>query len=280
MLKFIDGGGRPLRATMSLQKAFGTQLQISEFASFMVRNMGWAALRSHQAKYEAQVRPDSINDSTLLTLIYDIRSARQTSVQLKVFNGCWSTVDFSDAADAVTYLSRLVENARFDLRKGDFLRSSLRRSQAPAAGSERLLLDAWGSGERRADRLAVLAERLFGGRYVIAGRDEAGATCVLAGGSDFNLIGQQWMYRVQQLRLTDWPDAAYGRWMEEAYREVWRSGEPLLDDVDSFIDWPKLGRRQHKYRRVVLPCQSVSGIPLLVAAMRNDASIDLRAKLH
>lgn len=171
--------------------------------------------------------------------------------------------------------------ARVRARAGDFLLRPRDRHNLAPTDPLRLLVDAWSSGLRGAGELTLLANNLLNGRYIVAGTDAAtDGLCILAQGRDFNLIGQNWLSRVPRLRIADWPDVAYGRWVEQSYRRAWDRAEPLIDDLDCIIQWPKLGRRRHRYGRLILPCRSPSGSRLILGAMRLDADIDLRAQVH
>lgn len=279
-MRLVDDKGYTLSPTVQLQASFGTRLPAAQFADYMVRNMGWAAVLETRSSIEVRARPSKINDATLVATLEHVRDARRRKFQLTLFQSGWISSELPSASQAATHLTKLVEQSRTELRKYDFLRRSRQHDGPGRSTSEDALLDAWRTGERRVDQLALMADEHFGGRFVVAGRDETGGTCILAGGGDFNLIGESWMSRLPRLRLADWPDVVYGRWVEESYNEVWRSGEPLLDDVDCFINWPKLGRRRHRYGRIILPCRSALGTELLIGAMRIDDQIDLRAQLH
>jgi hypothetical protein len=161
------------------------------------------------------------------------------------------------------------------------VQSGRRRQDLAATDPLRLLVEAWSSGMRGAEKLTTVANELLNGRFIVAEADGASDDlCIVAQGRDFNLIGQNWLSRVPRLRIADWPDIAYGRWVEQSYRRAWQGAEPLIDDLDCIIQWPQLGRRRHRYTRLILPCRSASGSRRLLGAMRFDRNIDLRAQVQ
>ena len=89
-----------------------------------------------------------------------------------------------------------------------------------------------------------------------------------------------WFSRHRMLRLADFPDLAYGRWSAQAYTQAWSSGQPVLDEVDCVVSWPLKGPQRYAYRRLILPCTTQTGAPLLLGAMMDDGNVDLHARIH
>ena len=277
----IDDRGRALRPSVRLQASFGTRLPSNEFADFLARNLGWISFGVGKVECDMRLHPAKVNDMTLLAGVDMIRKARVRRHRVTWYREEWHTEEFANAREAVSRIMSLVDAARPDSRGDDFLRRPRNRQHLVASDPLRLLLDAWSSGAQGAEQLAALADQLVNGRYILAGADNSTDNlCILAGGRDFNLIGRSWLSRLPRLRISDWPDVAYGRWVEQTYLDAWHRVEPLLDDLDCIIQWPKLGRRRHGYSRLILPCRSASGARLMLGAMRSDPHVDLRAQVH
>jgi hypothetical protein len=68
-----------------------------------------------------------------------------------------------------------------------------------------------------------------------------------------------WQSRAIGQRAGELPDWRYGQWVEQAYRDVARRGEPLIEEVTAVIDWPACGEVRHCYWRVILPCATPRG---------------------
>ncbi len=281
MLWLIDDKGRMLRVTTRLQAGFGTRLPAAEFADFLARNLGWIAVGADKAGMELRFRPAKVNDTALAAGAAKLRDASARRFRVAWHCGGWHSEEFTDAHEAIARIMALVDGARGEMRVGDFLQSPRPRHQLALSDPLRLLVEAWSAGVRGAEELSAVADQLLNGRYILAGADGVGdGLCIVAQGRDFNLIGRNWLSRVPRLRIADWPDVAYGRWVEQSYRRAWQEAGPLIDDLDCIIQWPQVGRRRHCYARLILPCQSASGSRLLLGAMRLDGDIDLRAQVH
>jgi hypothetical protein len=281
MLYLIDDLGRVLRPTPRLQATFGTRLSPVEFTDFLTRNLGWISLAINKTECDLWLRPSKVNEMALLAAVDELRDAAVGRYCVNWFGDEWSSEEFATANAAVSRIMSLVGGAHAHSRGEDFLRRPRRREHLLPDDPLKLLLDAWSSGVRGAEQLATLADELVDGRYILAGVDGPDSElCILAGGRDFNIIGRGWLSRVPRLRIADWPDVAYGRWVEQSYRDAWQGVEPMLDDLDCIIQWPKLGKRRHGYRRLILPCRASSGSRLMLGAMRIDPHVDLRAQVH
>ena len=281
MLWLIDHGGRLLRVTARLQAHFGTRLPATEFADFLARNLGWICVALSKGGCELRFRPGNVRDAALAVVADKLRRVGARRYRITRFCDDWCEEEFANASEAIARVMALADGARTAARAGDFLQSGRRRQDLAPTDPLRLLFEAWSSGMRGAEMLATVANELFNGRYIVAEADGASDDLsIVTQGRDFNLIGQNWMSRVPRLRIADWPDVAYGRWVEQSYRRAWQGVEPLIDNLDCFIKWPQLGKRRHRYARLILPCRSASGSPRLLGAMRFDGSIDLRAQVQ
>jgi hypothetical protein len=281
MLFLIDDRGRVFRPSHRLQATFGTRLPPAVFADFLAKNLGWISFGINKVECELRLRPAKVNEVALLAAANKLRYAPTRRYRLTWFSDGWSSEEFATASAAVSRVMLLVGDAHADTRAEDFLSRPRKREHLLPNDPLKLLLDAWSSGARGAEQLTALADELVDGRYILAGPDGSSSElCILAGGRDFNIIGRRWLSRIPRLRIADWPDVAYGRWVDKCYRVVWKGAEPTLDDLDCIIQWPKLGRRRHSYRRLILPCRSSLGSRLMLGAMRIDPHVDLRAQIH
>ena len=78
------------------------------------------------------------------------------------------------------------------------------------------------------------------------------------------------------LRFEDQPDFRYAHAAVDAYHEVLRSGQPLLDEIDAIISYPQFSRRRLQYWRLILPIRAPTGEPQLLSTSLTDPNIDLR----
>ena len=199
------------------------------------------------------------------------------------FDEDWTCTEFPHVPQAFDFIEELMQASRRERRKDDFRRALRQSDQLERSDGLSLVLDAWRSGIRDVEQLAVITRQHLSDRYVVtAPTGPRNRFSILGQGKDFHLLGQDWLSRAEHLLIRDWPDQAFGSWVEEHYAQAWEQFEPRIEDIDCFIEWPGIGSRRHGYRRVILPCQHRGSTDqrVLFTALRQDQSIDLRVQLH
>jgi hypothetical protein len=93
-------------------------------------------------------------------------------------------------------------------------------------------------------------------RFVALSDDMSGDLRVYDFGRTMMSRSPGWRSRAVGLRINDLPDWKYGQWVAAAYREVARTGEPLVEMVTATIQWPELGMLPHSYWRLILPSKA------------------------
>ena len=166
MLWLIDTGGRVLRVTARLQAHFGTCLPATEFADFLARNLGWICVAVSNTRYELRFRPSKVHDAALAAAADKLRRATARRYRIAQFCGGWREEEFASATEAIARVMALAGGAREAARAGDFVQSGRRRQDLAATDPLRLLVEAWSSGMRGAEKLTTIANELLNGRYI------------------------------------------------------------------------------------------------------------------
>jgi hypothetical protein len=65
-------------------------------------------------------------------------------------------------------------------------------------------------------------------------------------------------------QLTEVADRAFGQWTSGIYRSVLERQAPRYDHIHALIHWPGVGGVERKYSRLILPCRTEDGEPLLL----------------
>jgi hypothetical protein len=76
--------------------------------------------------------------------------------------------------------------------------------------------------------------------------------------------------------ISEQPDRAFGRWINDSYKVAMGSAEPRYEAVDAILQWPDIGRARRRYRRVLFPFQENESGRLLFCGSVNDTNVDLR----
>jgi hypothetical protein len=159
-------------------------------------------------------------------------------------------------------LLRLADStkARFVLRRG--VLSDLHRS---SCFSE--LFDHWRAvdGRFREDDFLPLLTRFAADRYSLSSPASPGANIdFLKAGKGLDIPDKSSHEGLNGSCLENFPDRIYGRWFARFYHETLCGGQPRFDHIRALIRWPRVGGVLHHYSRLLLPCHTEDGRPLLL----------------
>jgi hypothetical protein len=106
----------------------------------------------------------------------------------------------------------------------------------------------------------------FGGRWTLSELDTSnGQVTIRNMGEGYPLYDCAWTCEPLGRSFDEFPDPDYGRFVTESHREAFTSGQPIYDEVNALIDWPRFGPLRTRYERMIAPFFSGSR-PLLLSA--------------
>ena len=109
-------------------------------------------------------------------------------------------------------------------------------------------------------------------RYLAVDPRDGAAKLVLdAVGEGYSLYGNGWKSVAVGGRFEDMPDYQYACRAAQAYREAFRSGQPIFEDVSAVVQLLSAGPLLLKYRRAILPIGSGERPSLLLGATLNQS---------
>lgn len=276
----IDEHGERLFPSESLSRKYGTWLGPEELTDYLVRNLGHVAVRVMRGGAEFWFRPDIVKPKALsrgIHLLYDAGASRNRVVW---HARDWQSETFPARTRAIQHIADLVGAEQLKKRRDDFLSRDRKREHLAATSPLRQLIEAWSAGMTSVEELRA-HHRDAATRFVIVSAPGPRAEPVIvSAGGEAKVMGNGWFDRMSNLRIADWPDVDYGRWVAKTYREVGLAARPHLDDVDCTIQWPCSIAQRYTYNRLILPCRTSSGASVLLGAMVSDTDIDLRAQVH
>ena len=121
--------------------------------------------------------------------------------------------------------------------------------------------------------LRHVLEREPAGQYLLVQPDmEGGRFVIEETGAGLRIPDPGWARAQIGRPIAEAPDTAYGRWVSEDYKFVHLQGRPRLDHVEAKIYWPRLGRLQHRYDRLILPVQH-RGRPMLLSVNNSAGGV-------
>jgi hypothetical protein len=239
----------------------------SSLASEVVKK-GFISAERREESTVVTVCPRTMAPAAVASLLYWLSDDPPEQVGLTVLDDTVRHEVYSSYEQVVDRLHRLIE-AREDQDQPLFEARALAAGAAAPEGSPfRWLLRSWEESNKRLPfQLIKEVDRRFEGRFwVFRPGNESGELVIERAGTGARIPDDEWDAFRRGKRLTDIPDAAYGRWASEAYLSVLRTGRPNISDVSAKIYWRRAGRLLYTYRRMILPCLDPDGEPLLLGA--------------
>ena len=228
----------------------------SAWADIAIEDKGCVALRSHGDRaIEIRYRPGAVKPRALLRTVQLLDGTRKWDRHvLMAWIEDWQTTLIGSRTAAIEHLMGLVTDTQ-STRKRDFLSQRHAASAAMRDPAFARLQDAWQSARgRKRQGLMQAVREASRGRYLEVAPQQGASRLVLdAVGDAYSLYGNGWRSMAVGGRFEDMPDFEYARWAAQAYREAFRTGQPVFEDVSAVVRLLRTGRLLLTYKRVILP---------------------------
>jgi hypothetical protein len=234
---------------------------------------GFVVLRSRGARsIEVGFQPSLVKPIALSTAAQWLSDRDCDRIVIKSRRGSQRTPFIGDAAEAIPYLVRLATAAQ-STRKHEFLsqRHALDAVARDAAFAR--LQAAWRAARDVKTRgLVEAVTQASCGRYLeVVPRDGASRLVMDAVGNGYSLYGRGWKSVAVGGRFEDMPDFEYAQWAAQGYRDAFRAGQPIFEDITAAVRLPRSGSFLLKYRRAILPIGGGEQPALLLGATLNQS---------
>jgi hypothetical protein len=265
---------------MALRRSYGAPFAGSEFAGYVIRNLGFVGVRQAGASCELQLRPSFASRYALSASAAWLRELAPSRVLLSSFKQDWSHELIPGFDGALRRIDDLVDTHRKE-RFSRLLRRTVPLDSPHLNADIGQLLHHWGTMTRSEQMTAAqfqLTARL-GNRHLLveADRDTGGMRFVRIGDGLYK-AEESWRAQAAGKPVQDQPDPVYGQWLAETYRRVIDTFMPVAEDVDATVEWPTLGRSRLRYKRLIIPFETDTGRIFLLAGALPDTSIDLQSE--
>ena len=240
-----------------------------DFASVLVRNLGYISLAHGRSSAIVTFRPQVVSEvaiAAMLTWLWDKQPER---VLLTHVHDEHEHHEILRSASAVARRVGEVVTRKTD---SDAFHSC-RRELRSLANDRSLgaLFELWRAGSESLDwsrHLDFFQEKL-GGRFIVLSAESSQSDLRIgAAGYGLRVPGSNWFIDNLGAPLSLMPDSFYRQRVTEGYYATLQSGEPRLEEIDATIFWPGYESVRRKYTRLVLPCRSKSGPPQLLGVTR------------
>jgi len=246
MTTIVDGQGRE-RSDLA-----------PDLADLAVKDMGCVALRPYGSRaLEIRCRPDRIRPKALLKAVDLLeRKAWDHHVLSSWVDGQWHSKIIGNYLAAIERLTEMAGQVQ-SKRRRDFLSRRLAAAAVAEDAAFGPIQHAWRTARGvKGQKLMEAVREASCGRYLEVAPHGGAERLVLVGvgvGEGYSLYGRGWRSMAIGGRFEDMPDYEYAQWASQAYRESFRSGQPIFEEVSAVVNLLRSGRLLLEYRRVILP---------------------------
>jgi hypothetical protein len=261
----IDGQGRVRYARVAGEPA--------------LQDEGGVALRRRRSgAMEIRYTPNSIKPMAMLRVV-ELLGQCERVVLVPGFSDRDAPL-ISRRTAAIERLTRMASEAQ-STRSCDFRSQRHALGTAVAHAAFAPIYRAWrASGGRALGNLLEAVREASAGRYLeVVPREGATKLMLAAVGNGYSLYGNGWKSVAVGGLFEDMPDFEYACWAAQAYREAFRTREPIFEDVAATVRLCRAGPLRLEYRRLILPIGSSDDPTLLLGAtlQQNVTRLPVRA---
>jgi hypothetical protein len=128
------------------------------------------------------------------------------------------------------------------------------------------LFDYWRatSGVYTESAYLSLLRQFAADRYVVFEPRPAGGFFIVRAGRGLHIPDEPAHRALGGSQLDDISDQDYAAWVSRFYTAAFQNRQPRYDHIRAYINWPRAGRVERKYTRLILPCHARDGRQLLL----------------
>jgi hypothetical protein len=252
MRTIIDGRGRVWRNAAALNTA-------------AAGDGGVALRRRRSGAIEIRYRPHSVKPMAVLRVVQLVDECERVVLVPGFADRDGQLICRCGAA--IERLTRLTSEAQ-STRRCDFHARRYERKTAADDAAFGPVYGAWRAahGRRNRDLLEAVRDASRGRYLEVAPRDGATKLVMAAVGNGYSLYGNGWKSVAVGGLFEDMPDFEYACWAAHAYREAFRTAQPIFEDVAAIVRLRHAGPLRLEYRRVILPIGDGEHPTLLLGA--------------
>jgi len=273
-----DARARALRSALHLDDVQG------DIRNILIDNLGFIGVSLRRPGVIVRFRPRTVSKAALGTLLYWLlRRGRERVCLSFLLDGRQQHEILASTRAVVARMEALIELELGSSAMPCFAARAGALSEidchAPSFGK---LLEHWrtAGGIFDDETYRPLLARFAGERYVLFEACQGGLGFNIARAGEGLQIPDQSSHRaLTGCRLDQVADRAYAQWTARFYRAALDSGQPRLDHIRALICWPRAGRVERRYSRLILPCRTRHGRSVLLGVSSTLAASDLHVEV-
>ena len=275
----IDDLGEVLVADpLAIARRVGIE-PIEGTSDYLISNMGWIGLTLRRGSWHIRLRPKVVSDCAVVGLLYWLRDHPSRPSAISWLDKIWQLERAESTEAAISLLGYLLDRPNANTRSSPkFLSKPSGKAEAiwtRASSTVLPLLNMAGPSPV----LFAAMDHYFNKRWSLLEVDKGSlAVSVIKLGKGYPPLHPSFNSGAHGKLLSEIADQSYSDWVARSYQAVAESGQPICEEVDAVIRWPRLGEIRTRYLRVIIPVANFENSCRVMSASTNDSGIDLRPK--
>lgn len=240
--------------------------------AYAVRNLGFVLVIDRPDFLRLRLRPLLVSSRTVAALFYWLAERRPSRSAIAWFDDTWHDEVCGGSKQLYNRLAEVLHGSTGNPLAEPYLatRRSMDTILDPPGHPFAPLLKVWLRGSRE-DLLAIAQQQGLWQRAMVAERDPAtGGFCFRHSGGSIQLYGAEWSAKAAGRRLSEQPDAAYGRWIEQGCAAVDESRTARVELVHASVVGAGGQVRRWRYERLLLPFEAADGRRVVMSISARD----------
>jgi hypothetical protein len=240
--------------------------------SYAVRNLGFVLIIDRPDFLRLRLRPLLVSSRAVAALLYWLAERRPARSAIAWFDHTWHDEVCGGPKQLYARLTEILNSSTRSRLDEPYL--ATRRSMDTVLDQPghpfALLLKTWLRSSRE-DLIASAQRQGLWERAMVAERDPAtGDFCFLHSGGSIQLYGAEWSAKAAGRRLSEQPDAAYGRWIEQGCRAVDEARMARVELVHAAVSGAGGQVRRWRYERLLLPFEAADSRRVVMSITARD----------
>jgi hypothetical protein len=240
--------------------------------SYAVRNLGFVLIVERPGFLRLRLRPLLVSSRAVAAMFYALAERRPARSAIAWFDGTWHDELCGGPKQLYRRLTEILHGSARSFVAEPYLatRRSLDAVLNPPGHPFAPLLKSWLAGSRD-DLLASAQRQGLWERAMVAEQDPAtGVFRFRHSGGSIQLYGAEWRDQAVGVRISEQPDGAYGRWIEQGCAAVNEAGAARVELVHAAVTGSDGKIHRWRYERLMLPFAAADGRGLVMSISARD----------
>jgi cell wall assembly regulator SMI1 len=266
----IDDGGKWWDAdSWQLRKSLYLADVEGDIAPVVIDKLGFIRVSHHHARAIIRFNPATLSTAAFVGLYYwfSTHFCRRICLSFALDGHDQRREIHGSARATLLRMESLSDLRRQRSWKPLFAARDGKPGELPQGSASSVLFDHWrstGGIFAESDYLPLL-NRFAGNRYVIFAPGSCSGHFTVAQAGDGLLIPDKHAHEaLAGSRLESLADQEYAEWVSCFYSAALDSQQPRYDHIRAYICWPRAGRTERRYSRLILPCRTSGGRQVLL----------------